>query len=52
MHRRVRCVRWMALVAAGGCLLQTTGCVSGLVPVFLSLAESATLRLILNSFLF
>lgn len=40
-HRSLR--RFVALGAAGGCLLQVTGCAAGLAPVLLSLAESALL---------
>ena len=39
--------RILALLATGGCLVQVTGCASGLVPAYLSFAESTVLRLIL-----
>lgn len=38
----------MALLFTGGCLLQVTGCVTGLAPVYLSLVESAVLSLLLG----
>jgi hypothetical protein len=41
--------RILALLAAGGCLVQVTGCMSGLVPAYVSFAESTVLRLILSS---
>ncbi len=42
MHRR------LALVATGGCLLQLTGCASGLAPVLISFIESAVLGSLLG----
>jgi len=48
---RSRSVRWLALFAAGGCLFQAVGCVSGLVPVVLSIAESVAIDLIFGSLL-
>ncbi|UCC30124.1 MAG: hypothetical protein JSU86_18240 [Phycisphaerales bacterium] len=38
----------VALLLTGGCLLQVAGCVTGLAPVYLSLAESAVLSLLLG----
>ena len=35
--------RFIALALTGGCLLQLTGCVTGLLPVALSFAESTIL---------
>ena len=43
-----RCLRRIALVLTGGCLLQLTGCVSGLAPVLVSFAESAILSALLG----
>lgn len=42
VHRR------LALVATGGCLLQLTGCASGLAPVLISFIESAVLGSLLG----
>ncbi len=39
----------VVLVLTGGCLLQVTGCVTGLAPVYLSFAESAVLNFLLGS---
>jgi hypothetical protein len=50
MERSRRGIRWFALFATGGCLLQTTGCVTGLTPVLLSVAESVILDLVLSAF--
>jgi len=38
----------VVLVLTGGCLLQVTGCVTALAPVYLSLAESAVLSMLLG----
>jgi len=40
--------RMVLLFAAGGCLLQVAGCVSGIGPVLISFAESALVSYILG----
>ena len=51
LTRRSGYLRFAAAILAGGCLLQVGTCVSSLVPVFASLAESAILQFILGSVL-
>jgi len=50
-YRRWRVGRLGAIVALGGCLLQVGGCVSGLVPVYLSIVESTLLSMLVETFL-
>ena len=45
-HRNIG--RFLALALTGGCLLQLTGCVTGLLPVALSFAESTIFSDLLN----
>lgn len=46
-----RVLRFLQLVATGGVVFQVTGCAGGLAPVFLSLAESTVLDLLLTALL-
>jgi hypothetical protein len=48
MHRQRRFIRLAALVVSGGCLMQLVGCLSGLVPVYVSFAESAALSILIS----
>lgn len=41
--------RVLAAVVTGGCLLQVGGCLSGLAPIFLSIAESTLLSMLLET---
>jgi|GEM_PF-2953758 len=48
MYRSKRIRRAVALALTGGCLFQVVGCASGILPVVLSLGESALLSLLGN----
>lgn len=47
---RKQTLRILQLVATGGLVFQVAGCAGGLAPVFLSLAESVVLELLLGPF--
>ena len=49
-HAKSSMARVIALVCVGGSLFQLVGCAAGLAPVYLSLAESALLSLLLSQF--
>lgn len=46
--RRMVSYRGLAVLLGGGMLLQTTGCLAGLVPIAVSLGESFALDYILS----
>ena len=48
MRKPERLIRFATLALTGGCLLQFTGCSTGLLPIILSFAESAVLSLLLG----
>ncbi len=48
MRRPSMIHRAVALGLTGGCLFQVVGCASGILPVILSLGESALLSLLTN----
>ena len=49
MKNRRRLGRWMAVMAAGGFMLQFAGCAAGLVPIIQSVGESVLLSLLVGA---
>jgi len=49
--RRTRWIRLLALSVTGGTVFQIAGCLSGVVPVGLSFAESAVLAVLFSRLL-